>query len=278
MILERRIRKVGFARREDVADTVSEAFRMRTIDIDNPVATRAWPVAPESSLLEDSSGEQPAESGTHPLLRRVSLRELRRRAWHMLPGLLPFVLWGFPHADPLSPTLRLIIVGICVGLAAIIYIQYHEIARQPDEERVRSSCVLGYAGSIVAAVLLFPSAAEIAFAVLAILAFGDGMATLFGKLLRSRSLPWNRDKTWSGFVAFILFALPTAALIYWGESHNPEAAEPGVSLGTAFLCVSFAVVASAIVESVRSRLNDNVRVGIVSLACMAAAHSVFVGW
>lgn len=250
---------------------------MRAIDFDNPVTSRGGPLTAEGPAIDIAVSER-IGSQVQPLLQRVSARELRRRMWHMLPGFLPFLLWGVPHADPLSPLLRLIIVGITLMLGYLIYTRYHSIARKRDGETVRSSCVLGYAGSVIAATLLFPSAVEIAFAVLAVLAFGDGMATLFGKLLRGPTLPWNREKTWSGFLAFILFGLPTAALAYWVESHNPEAAQPAVTLGTALLCVSFAVIAAAVVESVRSRLNDNVRVGLVALACMVAAHSVIVGW
>jgi phytol kinase len=260
-----------------VADILSRAFRMRAIDINRPVHS-----ALEAEYAEGLPAREvainPVETRWGWLLTRLSASELRRRAWHMLPGLTPFVLWDLPHRDPFSPIMQLIIVGLCLGVGGAAYAKYHCISRDGDEECVRLSCVLGYAGSMVAATLLFPSAGEIAFALLAILAFGDGSATLVGKLLRGPSLPWNRRKTWSGFLAFILAALPTAALLYWGESNNPEAVQPGVTLDVAFLCVSFAVVGSAIAETVSMRLNDNIRVGVVSLACLALAHSAIVGW
>jgi dolichol kinase len=251
---------------------------MRAIEFENSVSTAPGAAATEGPSTRIVSIKEQVGARVEPLLGRLSARELRRRAWHMLPGFLPFLLWGTPHADPLSPTLQLIIVGICVGLGVAIFARYRSISRRTDGETVRSSCVLGYAGSIVAAVLLFPSAPEIAFAVLAILAFGDGSATLFGHLVRSRPLPWNPRKSWSGFLAFIAVALPMAALMYWGETHNPEAATPGVSFGLALLCVAFPVLAAAIAESVPSRWNDNIRVGVVALASMAIAQTVFVGW
>jgi len=207
---------------------------------------------------------------------RLGPAELRRRFWHMLPGFLPFLLWPVPHADPISPTLRAIIFAILAGFALAIVVQYRRIARRADNGRI--SCVMGYCGSIFAAIVLFPSAAEIGLTVLAILAFGDGSATLGGKLFAGRTLPWNREKTWSGLLSFIFVGAPMAAVIYWGESHNLEAVDPGVSFTTAFLCCSVAVLLSAVAESLRSRVNDNVRVGLVATAALAVMHGVCVGW
>ncbi|MFQ5730714.1 MAG: hypothetical protein ACE5KM_02045, partial [Planctomycetaceae bacterium] len=110
-----------------------------------------------------------------PWFGGLGTKELRRRVWHMVPGFLPMLLWPIPHADPLSPTLRWVIVGIVMALAVRIFVQYRRIARSEDTYRL--TCVAGYAGCVIGSVLLFPSALEISFAVLAILAFGDGSAT-----------------------------------------------------------------------------------------------------
>jgi phytol kinase len=250
---------------------------MRAIEFDKPVNRRRHSLT-RARFPARTNVKESVDARLDAFSQRLTGRELHRRAWHVLPGVLPFLFWGVPHADPMSPLFQVIVVGLCLGLGWGIYARYHCIARRHDGECVRFSCVLGYAGSVIAATLLFPTAAEITFAVLMILAFGDGSATFFGKLLQGPTLPWNRQKTWSGLLAFLLFGLPTAALIYWGESNNPEAAQPGVTLSTAFLCVSFAVVAAAIAESLPTRLNDNIRVGGVSLVCLAAAHSAIVGW
>jgi dolichol kinase len=125
--------------------------------------------------------------------------------------------------------------------------------------------------------LLFPAHAELGLTVLAVLAFGDGSATLGGLLFDSRPLPWNRDKTWSGTLCFLLAAIPMASLIYWGESHNAEALEPGVSFATALFCGGSAAFVAAIAESLRSRINDNVRVGLAASVAVAATHALAVG-
>lgn len=195
----------------------------------------------------------------------------------MTPGLLPILLWPIPHADPISATLQTIIIAIVAVLAATVYLQYGRIARRRDTERV--TCVVGYAGAVAAALLLFPSAAEIAFAVLAILAFGDGSATIGGKAFAGRPLPWNSEKTWSGLFSFLLVGTPMAALLYWGEaSHNPEFLGPEVSFATATIICGAAVVASAVVESIRSRIDDNIRVGVTALLAVPLMHWLVVGW
>jgi dolichol kinase len=76
-------------------------------------------------------------------------------------------------------------------------------------------------------------------------------------------LPWNQGKTWAGFLAFIINGSLMAGWIYWGETQNPESLEAPLSMGRALLLTSPAVVLCAIVESVPSKINDNVRVGIV---------------
>ncbi len=204
-------------------------------------------------------------------------REWRRRLWHMLPGTLPFVLWPFPHRDPLSPVLRdvMLIVGGAIGLC--ILVMYHSI-RRSEADRHQLAAVAGYLFSVVMPLALFPAAPELGLTVLAILAFGDGSATLFGLLVKGPRLPWNARKTWSGFAGFVSVGTVMAAAVYWGESHNLEARPPIPSFSTALTIASAATIASALAESIPARLNDNIRVGIVAGAVVVGLHTVLVGW
>ncbi|MGH7130100.1 MAG: hypothetical protein ACREIV_16125, partial [Planctomycetaceae bacterium] len=139
-------------------------------------------------------------------------------------------------------------------------------------------CVAGYAGSVLATLLIFPAHAELGLAVLAVLAFGDGSATLGGMLIGGPRLPWNRAKTVSGLVSFLLVGGATASLVYWGEVYfNPESDTPPVTLGTALLCGFAAAGVSAVAESLPMRLNDNVRVGVTAAATVAVVHALVVG-
>ncbi|MCH2203896.1 MAG: hypothetical protein MK102_18175, partial [Fuerstiella sp.] len=119
---------------------------------------------------------------------------------------------------------------------------------------------------------LFPQHLELSFALLAILAFGDGSATLFGLLIRGPTLPWNRKKSWSGLLAFVGVGSLMASWIYRGESLNPEAIDVPVGFLTALMLVTPAVVVAALFESIDSRINDNIRVGTVGGLMLMITH------
>lgn len=209
-------------------------------------------------------------TSAHWLSGSLTSREMRRRVWHMAPGLLPLILQAVPHADPVSPTLRWIILGVAAALGLRILWGFRQIQRANEANGL--SAVAGYALSVMAMVLLFPQHLELAFALLAILAFGDGSATLFGLLLRGPRLPWNRAKSWSGLLAFITVGTVMSSWIYWGESLNAEAADPPVTFATAVLLVAPAVVVAGLCESVKSRINDNVRVGVIGAVMLMLTH------
>lgn len=208
---------------------------------------------------------------------RIGGAELRRRVWHMSPGLLPFVLWAFPHRDPISPFLWGIMVATVVGLSLNILLRYRLIAREGDRQRLAATA--GYAVSVLVTLLLFPSHAELGLTVLAVLAFGDGSATFGGLLFGGPRLPWNAEKSWSGFVCFLVVGGVAAGVVYWGERYfNPETASPPIPFGTALVCGAAAALAGAAAESIPSRINDNIRVGVASAVVITAMHGFLVGW
>ncbi len=208
-------------------------------------------------------------------LSRLSAGEVRRRMFHMLPGFLPFLLWVIPHRDPVGAPLRWILVSIAIVIGGRFMLNFRDVSRGSHDRAAPS--VLGYVLSFLGAVLLFPDHLEIALAVLAILAFGDGSATLFGLCLPTASLPWNRRKSWSGLLGFIVVGLPMASVIYWGETFNPGAVNASVSLATAFGCVGPAVLLAAFVETLPVRLDDNIRVGTTAVVAVATMHAVLIG-
>lgn len=208
---------------------------------------------------------------------QLSSSELRRRFWHIAPGLLPLALWFVPHRDPLSPTLQLILVLVVSGFGVNAFVRYRLIAR--GEDRQKFSSVLGYTGGIFAPLLLFPGDIEIAMTFLTLIAFGDGSATLGGMVLGGPRLPWNREKTWSGLFCFLLVGVPMATLVYWGETaFNPESIPESISWGTALLVAGTAALAAALSESVRSRVNDNVRIAVAAVSTLALMHGWLVGF
>jgi phytol kinase len=201
---------------------------------------------------------------------RLGARELRRRLWHMTPGLLPFILWPIEHRDPISPTLRYIILTVSLVVAGRIFLQFKEVQRYQSENR--AGAVLGYLLAVVGTLLLFPAQPELAFLVLAVLAFGDGSATLGGFLFRGPALPWNEEKTIAGTLSFLLCGTLMGAIIYWGESN------PVVPFGDALLISGLTAFVAAFVESLPTRLDDNIRVGVTAALIAPLAHAWVIGF
>ncbi len=213
-----------------------------------------------------------------PLSARIGPTELRRRFWHMAPGIIPLLLWNIPHRDPAAPLLIFIAGGVAAVLGVSIFVCFGMIARDRNQSD-RMGAVVGYAGSVLATILLFPGQMELGMTTLAVLAFGDGSATLGGMLLQGRKLPWNPRKTWSGLFCFIAVGVPVASIIYWGETHyNPLALGPSIPFRTGLICGGAAVLVAAIAESLPLRINDNIRVGVSAAVTLVVAHGLTVGW
>jgi dolichol kinase len=192
--------------------------------------------------------------------------EIRRRMLHMLPGFLPFILWFIPHPKPWGPILADVVLLITIAIVAPALWRFSAFSR-PGEQDGRSS-VLGYALPILAALCLFRGREEIGMMTLAILAFGDGSATLGGLLLGGHRLPWNEQKSVTGLACFLVIGGLTATIVFWGESR------PGTLWTHAALVGGGTTLVAAFAESVRSRINDNLRVGVVSLTVGAVLQQV----
>jgi uncharacterized protein (TIGR00297 family) len=110
---------------------------------------------------------------------------------------------------------------------------------------------------VLVLILIFWRRPEVAAAVWAILAFGDGAATVLGVLWGSRKLPWNARKTWLGSLAYWFFgAAGAGAVLMWSASWQGRAAAPVFIFTAAGLAALFA----AWIESQPQRLDDNLTV------------------
>lgn len=195
--------------------------------------------------------------GPAALADRLGPAELRRRLLHMIPGVVPIGLPFTPHSDVWEPVL---FAAACVfafsGLVCAIVLKPYVI-RHHEEDWTHA--VIGYILPVFGALLLLPGRSELALLTLQIVAFGDGSATLGGKLFGGRTLPWNPRKTFSGLFCFVVAGSLAATYSYWGE------ARPAVSLGTVYFICCVAALCAGIAESLPVRLNDNFRVGVTAL-------------
>ena len=94
---------------------------------------------------------------------------------------------------------------------------------------------------------------QVAAAAWAVMALGDGAATIVGKSLGGRRLPWNEEKRWSGSIAFFLAAVLGAFLFYGWVSRSYG--------GTTIFIVAFTgALIGALVESLPLKVDDNLSV------------------
>ncbi len=129
--------------------------------------------------------------------------------------------------------------------------------------------IVAYPVSVLALVLLFGRRMEVVAAAWAIMALGDGLASVVGVAWRGRQLPWSRRKTWPGFLTFIVAgSLGAFALARWVNPAVP-------SLRLLALCTATAVV-GAVVESIPIRLDDNFSVPLACGGFMFCAS--FIHW
>lgn len=231
---------------------------MPSVSSDSEVGTSlSSGVSPVGTLSAEEAGW--VENVARPSLRKG---EVLRKLLHISPGALPFLLHSIPHDDPLNPLALWCVTGLTVILTGV-FLAFYPIVRRPGETGLLVTC-LAYPATFLATMHLFPAHLEFACVVVVVLALGDGAAHIAGRSLGGRPLPWNTGKTWTGLLAFMVFAAPAAALAYWVE------ARPVVSPWTAIACGSAAAVAGAIAESARSRITDNLRIGIAAAAATIA--------
>lgn len=264
---------------------------MDQVDIEQPLETAPGPdemvqlgvrmgaVPLPSDVLPTTTHHPFAIPGLALLRARLGPVELRRRLWHILPGFLPFLLWPFPSIM-IPPHIRLgILTAVTFAVGLVMFVRYSRIRRTGEPASDRYS-ILGYSGSVLLMLLFFPVNTELALTVLAILAFGDGCATLGGKLFGGRRLPWNSRKSFAGLICFLFCGTIMGAIIYWCEANHrqlPAVAIP-VRFASAALCAFIATTVAAIVESIPLRTNDNLNVGVAASLAVIVAQSVFVGW
>jgi uncharacterized protein (TIGR00297 family) len=131
-----------------------------------------------------------------------------------------------------------------------------QAAVEGESRPVQWTGIVAYPVAVLVLILLFGRRMEVVGAVWAIMALGDGFASVAGESLRGPALPWNPGKTWSGFAAFIAAGtLGSFALARW---IDPSLAEMKVLL----VCAATAVL-GAVVETVPIGLDDNISVPLV---------------
>lgn len=219
-----------------------------------------WNATSQSALRSDSSRR--LENFGSGLV--LDSREVARKLWHMSPGALIVGLPLVRNFNLVAHHLPALIVAFTAILSILSMVHAKHFIR--PGERDWSVSVFAFAATALLPLIAFPGHVELALTALVILAFGDGAAALGGLALRGPTLPWNENKTFAGTLSFIVCAVPCATWIYWGISN------PRVSFETALISGMAAVTVAAVAESIRSSINDNIRVGAAATSMLLLLH------
>ncbi|MFL6279784.1 MAG: DUF92 domain-containing protein [Vicinamibacterales bacterium] len=130
--------------------------------------------------------------------------------------------------------------------------------------RLRSGIVL-YPLAVLLLIVLFPDRRDIIAAAWGVLAFGDGMATLVGRRSSGPRIPWNREKSVAGSVAFIACGGTAASFLCWW--CRLAVIPPPYPWFTLWMPWAAAIIAAA-VETIPIKLDDNMSVPAVASATL----------
>jgi uncharacterized protein (TIGR00297 family) len=135
--------------------------------------------------------------------------------------------------------------------------------READRRRGYPIGIYIYPLAVLALILWFRGDLVAVAALWALMAFGDGMASVAGQAFGGPRLPWNVAKGWTGFFAFVLCGGGAAAvLIPWTSRLSFAVAAPHWPR-TLALAFGLALV-GALVESVPTTLDDNLTLPLVT--------------
>jgi len=236
----------------------------------------------DSTPVEDRAG------------RRSLGSELLRKVVHVgMGGFALLLRWLAPWQAALCA-----LAAVAFNLFALHRLTRRRLLRAGEAQSGFSWGIALYPAVVLAVIVVFQRRMELAAAVWGLLAFGDGMATVTGVLVGGRRLPWNREKSWAGFIAFVLYGTAAAAfLIRWTQQAVLDSALRGAAgesqlhVGTSFLAVRaadsivsdpvylllgclVAALAAAFAESLDSGIDDNFLVPLVGGSVLFAATLV----
>jgi uncharacterized protein (TIGR00297 family) len=184
--------------------------------------------------------------------------ETRRQLVHTGVGLFALLLHWMPAWGGLLLAGTAVVSNLALlpRLAPGLY-------REKEAGKGLTTGVVLYPLAVLFLIIVFYDRLHLAALLWAVLAFGDGPATLVGRAFGRARLPWNRDKSWAGTIAYFLCGGTAATLISWWVALGHV--DAGYSLPIEYFAVlSFATaLVGALIESVPIGLDDNVSVPLL---------------
>ena len=187
--------------------------------------------------------------------------ENRRQVVHIAMGgfalLLRFLVWWEAAA--------LAAAALAFNLYALPRIAGPHIFRSGEHAHRYSSGIMLYPLSVLFLICALPDRPDIVAAAWGILAAGDGMATIAGRRLGGRTIPWNREKSVAGSLAFIACGASAGVfLCWWCTPVVIPPPYPWFPIAAPIV----AAIAAAAVETVPIRMDDNISVAATAAAVL----------
>lgn len=186
---------------------------------------------------------------------KVTQAELLRKLVHVAMGgfalLLRFLSW--PQAAALAAA------AVVFNWQLLPLLGGRALWRDDERTRGYPPGVLIYPLSVLGLVLVFRDDLAKAAACWGVLAAGDGMATLAGRMLAGPRLAWNPRKSVAGLLAFVIFGTLASTLLMAFTLRLPL--QSWSSPRILAYCVPLVIVC-ALIESMPTALDDNFTVPI----------------
>lgn len=197
-------------------------------------------------------------------MSQATFSEGKRKSLHVAMGgfalLLRVITW--PQAIALAGGALIFNLFVLPRVARGVY--------RPSEARLALGIIF-YPLSVLLLLLLFPRRPDIVAAAWGILAAGDGLASIVGRTAPVAKLPWNRDKSLGGLLAFVIFGGAAAVgLAIW----TAPAVMPAPSLTFLIVAPIAAAVVAGLVETLPVGLDDNLRVPAAAALVLGTAALV----
>ncbi len=137
------------------------------------------------------------------------------------------------------------------------------VFRKGEEQKGYSPGILLYPLSIIILIIVFYWRMEIVAAAWGFLAFGDGAATIAGKLIKGKKLPWNKKKSVIGFISFMIIGAAASSFLYWWNQME-EAVASILFMKTIVLPICITSCLCAVIETIPTNIDDNFSVPLIA--------------
>lgn len=200
----------------------------------------------------------------------ASYSEMKRKVEHIAPLGFAFTLTIFPKWLVFTLSVTAIVYGVFVSKRVV-----KGTLREAELARGYSIGKAAYGIMILLLLILFHHRMQVVAGAWAILALGDGSASIFGTKYGRTKLPWNPDKSWAGLFGFL--GVGTVAcfilLLYTQATGDVNVTIDGTfaafSIGQLFLVAAVANGFCAVMETVKIPIDDNILVPGLAAAALA---------